>query len=241
MALSPIAYPANPEVILDRRAQILMSLLDMDDGFAQIPVRSIKAQTLDALLRLYDELFFENRLCRAYGELTVTLSSRLISAAGKFVYAKAASKRLGKAEIRMSSDFLTRLEYGPFSLNGLTAATPQEAFLFVFEHELCHALETAAFGSTGHSARFLQLANRFFGHTTTTHSLPTRKAEAAQNGIRVGMRVSFLYQGRTFAGTITYIGKTATVMVQSATGEYRDARGRRYTKYRVPLNQLIIK
>ena len=239
MALAPIAYPADPEVILDRRAQILVSLMEMDEGFAQIPVRSMKPQTLQTMLSLYDELFFENRLQKAYGQLSVTFSSRLISAAGKFVYAKAASKRLGKAEIRMSSDFLSRLEYGPFLLNGLTAATPQEAFLFVFEHELCHALENAAFGATGHSARFLQLANRFFGHTTTTHSLPTRKIEAAQNGILVGMQASFLYQGRSFRGTITYVGKTATVMVQSATGEYRDARGRRYTKYRVPLNQLI--
>ena len=240
MALAPIAYPANQEIILDRRAQILVFLTEMDEGFAQIPARSIKPQTLQTMLRLYDELFFENRLQKAYGELTVTLSSRLISAAGKFVYAKAASKRLSKAEIRMSSDFLIRLKYGPFSLNGLTAATPQEAFLFVFEHELCHALETAAFGSTGHSARFLQLANRFFGHTTTTHSLPTRKVEAAQNGIRVGMHASFLYQERSFSGTITYVGKTVTVMVQSSTGEYRDARGRRYTKYRVPLNQIVI-
>ena len=235
-----ITFPASSGVILDRRARILDTLCRMDNGFAAIPVRAVKPQTLDQMLRMYDELFFEGRLTKSYGSLTVTLSSRLLSAAGKFIYSKNSSKRLSKAEIRMSSDFLMRLEYGPFSLNGLSASTPQEAFLIVFEHELCHALETAVFGSTGHSDRFKQLAKRFFGHTETTHNLPTRKKEAAENGIRVGARCSFVYQGRTFKGQITYVGKTATVMVQSATGEYRDRSGRRYTKYRVPLSQIKI-
>ena len=41
-------------------------------------------------------------------------------------------------------------------------------------------------------------------------------------------------------GKITYIGKTATVMVPSAGGEYRDRSGRRYEKFRVPLSKLHI-
>ncbi len=212
----------------------------MDEGFATIPVRSIRQDTLTAMLRLYDELFLDGTLLRAFSVLRVTLSSRLISAAGKFVYARNKDKRFAKAEIRMSGDFLMRLKYGPFTLNGLTVSTPQEAFLLVFEHELCHALETALYGETGHSARFLTLAGRLFGHNATTHQLPTRKLEAAQSGIRVGGWCSFPYQDRILKGQITYVGKTATVMVQSATGAYRDAAGRRYTKYRVPLSLLKI-
>lgn len=41
-------------------------------------------------------------------------------------------------------------------------------------------------------------------------------------------------------GVVTYIGKQATVMVPDARGEYRDRRGQRYTKYRVPLDHLKI-
>ena len=236
--LHALSFPRSAEEILDRRAKILSALCAMDEGFATIPVRMIRQETLMAMLRLYDELFLDGTILRAFSALRVTLSSRLISAAGKFVYSKSRGKRLAMAEIRMSSDFLMRLEYGPFTLNGLTVSTPQEAFLIVFEHELCHALETALYGETGHSTRFLSLAGRLFGHTATTHQLPTRKLEAAQNGIRVGGWCSFPYQDRILKGQITYVGKTATVMVQSATGEYRDAAGRRYTKYRVPLSLL---
>jgi len=236
-----IQFPSTPAEIHDRRAAILTELCRLDEGFSAIPVRSIKASTLDAMLHGYDMRFFHGALCRAYGLLTVTLSSRLLSSAGKFVYSKSRNTRLNKAEIRMSGDFLMRLEHGPFSLNGLTVSTPQEAFLLVFEHELCHALELALYGETGHSSRFLSLANRLFGHTEMKHQLPTRKAAAAQNGITVGSICSFVYQNRVYTGQITYVGKTATVMVQSPTGEYRDKRGRRYAKYRVPPDRLTIK
>ena len=138
----------------------------------------------------------------------------------------------------MSGDFLTRLDEGPFQLNGLSVATPQEAFLVVFEHELCHALETALYGQTGHSGRFLWLAKGLFGHTATRHSLPTRRQEAARNGLLVGSRVCFSFKGSTVSGVVTYIGKQATVMVPDSRGEYRDRRGQRYAKYRVPLERL---
>lgn len=236
-----LQFPSSPEEILKRRALILSALCRMDQGFGTTPVRSIKVSTLAAMLEEYDRLFFHGELLRTYGSLKVTLSSRLISAAGKFIYSKDRNARLTNAEIRMSSDFLARLEQGPFNLNGLTVSTPQEAFLLVFEHELCHALEVAIYGETGHSNRFLSLANQFFGHTKTKHKLPTRKAEAAKDGICVGAMCSFLYQERILKGQITYVGKTATVMVQSSTGEYRDTRGRRYSKYHVPLHCLNIK
>lgn len=234
----PFSFPLSQEEIRKRRASLLAALLAMDEGFCAMPVRSLNPRTLRAALDGYDRLFLNSYLARAYGQIDVTLSSRLTSSAGKFIYTRQPAKRLEKAEIRMSSDFLFRLNEGPFALNGLTVATPQEAFLVVFEHELCHALETALYGSTGHSKRFLSLANGLFGHTQTHHSLPTRRQEAAQNGLSVGMKVTFPYEGKQLAGLITYIGKTATVMVPSLRGAYRDQMGRRYTKYRVPLELL---
>lgn len=238
MKTLPFPFPLEREAILRRRAGILTALLCADEGFACVPVQSIQHETLALMLRLYDERFLGGYLQRVYGEIELTLSSRLTSSAGKFIYTKGMLKRIKSAEIRMSSDFLSRLDKGPFQLNGLSVATPQEAFMVVFEHELCHALETALYGQTGHSQRFLSLANGLFGHTATRHSLPTRSQEAAKDGLLVGSRVSFSYRGQTLSGMVTYIGKTATVMVPSPRGEYRDQRGQRYTKYRVSLDVL---
>lgn len=241
MTQAPFSFPDSPEIIWDRRAQILCALCDVDEGFRQIPVRSIATGTLDEMLRQYDAHFFAGKLRPSYAQLKVTLSPRLLSAAGKFLYAPQTPPSKPIGEIRMSSDYLFRLEYGPFSLNGLTVSTPQEAFLIVFEHELCHALEAALYGRTNHGKRFMELARRFFGHTKATHNLPTRRADAANLGMRIGMKASFPYQGQTLTGVITYIGKTASVMVPSRTGAYRDQKGTRYEKYSVPLESLIIK
>ena len=191
------------------------------------------------MLELYDTLFL--RECLKSMAIKVTLSSRLISSAGKFLYVRGLFGRIKQAEIRMSSDFLLRLNQGPFELNGLTVSTPQEAFLIVFEHELCHALETVIYGQTGHSPRFMALANGLFGHTATRHKLPTRRQEAACEGLRIGTNVSFTYDGRELYGIVTYIGKTATVMVPSVRGAYKDQQGKQYEKYRVPLSRLALK
>jgi len=237
-ATLPFAFPLDRQQILRNRARILAALLASDDAFCRIPCSGMRKETPQRMLALYDDVFLGGFLAHAYRGLTVTLSSRLTSAAGKFIYSQSPVLRMRQAEIRMSSDFLTRLTDGPFELNGLSVATAQEAFLVVFEHELCHALETALYGQTGHSERFRQLAYGLFGHTATRHSLPTRKQEAAKDGFLVGSKVSFFYEGKLLSGTISYIGKTATVMVPSLFGSYRDRMGRRYDKYRVQLSEL---
>jgi len=234
----PFALPLEEGEISFKRATILHELLDCDEGFRSIPVCRIHPSTLKRMLIRYDELFFGGYILQKLPFLQVTLSSRLISSAGKFICSKGAFGRIAGSEIRMSSDFLYRLENGPFELNGLSVSTPQEAFLIVFEHELCHAAETALYGKTGHSVRFLSLAKGLFGHTGTRHRLPTRRQEAFEHGFAVGMRVRFSCQGRNLTGIITYIGKTATVMVSTPRAAYTDQRGRRYTKYRVPISHL---
>ena len=236
----PFSFPLPDHDVQRQRARILTTLCAADEGFCAIPVASIRRQTLAQMLDLYDSLFFSGFLGRAYGGIDVTLSQRLTSSAGKFMYVRGGAARLSRAEIRMSSDFLFRLSEGPFLLNGLSVATPQEAFLVVFEHELCHAAENALFGSTGHSSRFLSLAHGLFGHNDTRHSLPTRMQEAASEGLSPGVRVCFCYQGSVLREIVTYIGKTATVMVEDRSGAYRDRQGRRYSKYRVPLGHLTV-
>lgn len=238
VASLPFPYPVSTEDIQKKRASILYKLLAYDAGFCSIPVISIRKETLQLLLSQYDELFLQGYLGRKLSNLQVTISMRLTSSAGKFICIRGAFGRIKQAEIRMSGDFLLRLNQGPFQLNGLLAATPQEAFLMVFEHELCHALETLLYGKTGHSIRFLALAGGLFGHTATRHSLPTRRHEAAADGLHVGSRVRFSCQGNLLCGVVTYIGKQATVIVPSVTGEYRDRSGTRYAKYRAPLSSL---
>jgi len=232
----PFPFPLKQEDIADKRAAILAKLLAIDKGFCHIPVQSISPESLRYLFHAYNQSFLGGWLERM--PIQVTLSSRLTSSAGKFIFVRGAFGRIKQAEIRMSSDYLLRLGHGPFELNGLAVSTPQEAFLLVFEHELCHAIETMLYGKTGHSASFISLAKGLFGHTGTRHKLPTRRQEAAQNGILVGMNVSFSYQDQEMRGIITYIGKTATVMVPSSAGEYRDKRGQKYAKYRVPLSKI---
>ena len=232
----PFPFPLDSHDIAHKRSVILGRMLAADKGFCAIPVQGVSQKTLDLMLESYDDLFFDRRLKRL--GIIVSLSSRLTSSAGKFLFARGAFGRIKQAEIRMSSDFLLRLDDGPFELNGLYAATPQEAFLLVFEHELCHAAETLLYGQTGHSSRFLSLANGLFGHTATRHKLPTRRQEAAEQGLLVGANVSFVYDGEELSGVITYIGKMATVMVPDSKGTYRDRRGKRYAKYRVPLERI---
>lgn len=232
----PFPFPLDSQTILHKRAVILSKLLVSDDAFCAIPVKGISDDSLALLLELYDTAFFAGCLKRL--NIQITLSSRMTSSAGKFIFVRGAFARIRQAEIRMSSDFLLRLMEGPFDLNGLRVSTPQEAFLLVFEHELCHAAETLLYGKTGHGERFLSLANGLFGHTATRHKLPTRRQEAAQNDLHIGKTVTFTYRARKITGIITYIGKTATVMVPSPYGQYRDRNGNQYEKYRVPLTNI---
>lgn len=238
LSKNSIALPLTESDILKKRAIILRDLCLHDDSFSQIPAAGIAPATLSRMLALYDKAFLGGLLAKKLPMLRVTLSSRLTSSAGKFLCTKGAFGRITLAEIRMSSDFLLRLSHGPFELNGLHVSTPQEAFLLVFEHELCHAAEMVLYGKTGHSARFLSIANGLFGHTGTRHKLPTRRQEAVADGLIVGRRASFIYRGQVLSGIITYIGKSATVMVPAADGSYRDPLGRRYDKFHVPLSKL---
>ena len=232
-----------PSVIRAKRQIILNELVKADAGFAATPVKSIYRATLQRMLVLYDEQFLNGLLRQYYVQLEVTLSARLLKSAGKFIHYTTGQK-VRKAEIRMSSDFLFRLGEGPYELNGLTVTTPQEAFLIVFEHELCHAVENAIYGNTGHSDRFMYFAHGIFGHTKTTHNLPTRSSETSEKtGIAVGSVVTFPYQGKIISGTVSYLGKTARVMVPSPNGTYYDRNNptRRYLKYQVPLHLLVLK
>lgn len=236
----PFSTSNSPAVIQHKRSQILEALIKADPRFGAIPVLSVKYSTLQLMLQYYDAVFLGGILGQRYHSIKVTASSRLLSAAGKFIHPKTLTA-YPDAEIRMSSDFLFRMKEGPFELNGLTVPTPQEAFLVVFEHELCHAVEFAYYGATGHSSRFMYFARGVFGHTKHTHELPTIAAETTQKtGISVGSHVSFPYEGQTLSGIVSYLGKSARVMVPSPRGNYymNNDHSKTYLKYQVPVSLL---
>ena len=238
----PLSFSTNntPNEITRIRGKILADLMAQDAGFARVPVRSISTKTLKRMLQLYDTWFFSSALLKYYSTFDVTMSSRLLKSAGKFI--TPGRKNAKTCEIRMSSDFLFRLGTGTYKLNGLIAHSPQEAFLIVFEHELCHAIENAIYGSTGHSSRFMFFAHGIFGHTDTVHSLPTRQQEAAASGIKVGSRVSFSFEGKQLVGYVSYVGKTARVMVPDPRGNYHLESNphQKFLKYQVPLSMLHV-
>lgn len=234
----PFPFPLSLQDIAARRAKLLRGFAAAYPELSACPVKTIPAEFWSALSRAYDHLFLQNTLTTLLPDLIVVPAPRMTSCGGKFC-AEMRGKTRTRCEIRMATDFLFRLTAGPFSLNGLTAQSPLEAFLIVFEHELCHALDLALNGTlSAHGAAFRTLARGLFGHTACRHSLPTRAAEAAQSGVLRGGRVSFSHQGRTLTGIVTRVGKSATVMVPSLTGDYRDARGKRYVKYLVPPDKL---
>jgi hypothetical protein len=87
--------------------------------------------------------------------------------------------------------------------------------------------------------RFQDIAARHFLHMGHTHSLVTRRERAAEAGIRIGSRVSFIFEGKELNGRVNRITKRATVPVQDADGiQFSD--GSRYKMYYVPLVHLKI-
>ena len=89
----PFSFPLSDSEIAQRRSLILSTLCASDSGFSDTPVSSVRKQTLKQLLSLYDELFLTDFLKRAYGSIDVTLSNRLTSSAGKFIYTRNAPDR----------------------------------------------------------------------------------------------------------------------------------------------------
>lgn len=203
---------------------------------------------LELLFRLYDGIFLEDYFKDSYrGTCRFCFSRRLRTSAGITKlpkYPRRLRPEQQWLEIRVSADFLSRFNKveREARVNGLVPDDALEALLFIFEHEICHVLEFMRFGRTScRGKRFLELAHTLFGHTGTTHALPTA-GEVAQKetGLAPGSRVSFVYQGKVLTGVVNYVGKKAAVMVRDVRGRYKDRRGNHYTKYYVALQRLKI-
>ena len=231
--------PLPEAEVRDRRAAIHTALCARWPSLCDVPVTTLPSGALAWLLDRYDRAFFAGLFAANAARVRITASTRMTRAAGTCTLRRAAQDAPPSVEIRMGVDFLFRLLEGPFDVNGLRAPDAIGAFLLVLEHEMCHAADALQHGSTDrHGPRFQALAKGLFGHRRCTHALPTRAQEAEAQGLGRGAWASFLYEKKTLSGRITRVGKTATVMVPASRGGWRDAEGRRYDKYTVPLSAL---
>jgi hypothetical protein len=84
--------------------------------------------------------------------------------------------------------------------------------------------------------RFKDISGNIFGHTSSYHQLPTRRAIAQEKfGFKLGDEVSFIFDGRILVGLLYNINKRAVIMVKDRRGGFADKQGQRYSKYYVPL------
>jgi hypothetical protein len=212
----------------------------------------IAAEDVERLYRRYDDTFFSGlfqRLLSREGEgpLTFRVSRTMTSAGGKTtrLRRRAGSPGGGQAvaayDLAVSATLLFQTFRGedrPIVVAGITCADRLEALQRIVEHEMIHLLELLVWRTSSCAReRFQQLARNLFAHTHTHHELVTPREIAHEQGIKVGERVTFEYQGVRYTGRVNQITKRVTVLVEHPTGSlYSD--GKRYLKFYVPLGAL---
>ena len=206
---------------------------------------------LALLFDLYDDCFFMGGLRRlldaSASPLSFRTSGRLTRTAGTTTRFHARRGRFApptppRYEIAISSPLMFQTFHDvqrPVRVNGLLCRDRVEALQRVFEHELVHLLEMLIWvRSSCSAARFKGLARSYFGHTATRHDLITQGERASNRfGLRLGDRVTFVFEGVRRVGVVNRITRRATILVESAAGAAY-TNGKRYEKYYIPLGQL---
>jgi len=234
----------NDEGIIKRRKQVANLFIQQSVNVKSPDIKEISDQDLRILFELYDEVFFQDWFAGSFqGTLRFSLSRRMTRSAGitscpRNIDPAKPSTLLIK--VKISIDFISH--YGSIeganSVAGIAAENSLEALQLILEHELIHVIEFIHFGrSSCKGKRFKVIAHNLFGHTASYHQLPTHQEIARQKlGVVPGDRISFEFEGRHLDGIVHKINKRATVMVADRGGSFVDKKGKRYTKYYVPLS-----
>jgi hypothetical protein len=206
---------------------------------------SIHTGDLEFLFQVYDERFFGNQ-CRSAlngSRIRFRLSRRMTSAGGATTRLLWDKGETGYEIAIATSLLFDSLRAGdrPITVAGVECHSRLEALQRIFEHELIHLAEQLCWQKSDCSAaRFQNIAARYFLHRAHTHNMVTRKERAASAGLRIGSRVSFIFEGRQLTGRLNRITKRATVLVEDPNGTaFSD--GLRYKTYYVPLALLNIR
>lgn len=232
--------------ILDKRNEIARRLMVLSPNIKSPDITRIAPSDLRLLFDLYDQLFLNGQFFTVFpGKIIFSLSGRLSKVAGKTICLRNMEKIKPadlKLEIRIGTAFLFQFDEinSAKSVAGIPTENSLEALQLVFEHELCHVLEFITWHkSSCRQKRFKTLAQNLFGHTASTHQLPTSRQIAEQKyGFKLGDTVSFSYENRKYEGILYRVNKRATVMVRDKKGTYRDKQGNKYACYYVPLEYL---
>ena len=182
------------------------------------------------LVMATDQAWWDGLLGRSLAEqgleLTGRWSGRLVSSAGN------AAIREQEAVIQVSHFIVGETQernQWPVRIQGLDCPNATALTQLIVEHELAHVAEYAATGKMqGHGPAFREIAGGQFGHTEFAHNLVTARQKAHENGIRPGMRVTFVHEGIRYWGKVVRITKRATVITE----------GRPRRKCYVPIRQL---
>lgn len=242
----------NDEEINRRISTIYSQVLSQSRHLRVGNFTTVSAADLECLFGLYDGWFFRGLIQKYFhhapvSKLRFRLSRRMTRAGGKtfrFTHRVALPGQPPRVdyEIAISTTLLFQT-FGdvtrPISVTGKQCKDRLEALQRVFEHELVHLVEMLAYGESSCSApQFRNIAVRLFGHTDVTHDLVTARERARVSfNIRVGDKVTFVFEGRRQVGVINRITRRATVLVEDARGEpYSD--GKRYLKFYIPLPML---
>ena len=205
----------SPSEILKKRTLVYQEFILKSSNIKSGRISSISALDLKLLYELYDEIFFNDFLCKTANiNISFSLSKRMTSAAGKTIYPISIDKMNLKDvnfEIRMAvSFFFNYYKTEDLKLvNGITTTDSLHAFQLVFEHELCHVLELVFFKTSScRKENFKLLASNLFGHKDVYHALPTSRSIAKeQYGFEIGHKVSFSFENKTITGFISNIAK----------------------------------
>jgi hypothetical protein len=242
LAFKVLSARLSEESIRQLVRQIEHDALSHSTYLREADFRTIHPRDLEFLFGAYDERFFGG-LCRRTLEgrrLSFRLSPRMTRAGGRTTCFRSPA-----GEVSYEISIAIGMLFDGFgeadrrvSVCGLECASRLEALQRIFEHEMVHLGEILCWGKSDCAARqFQDIAGRFFLHRAHTHDLITRRERAAVSGIRVGSRVTFLFEGQRLTGRVNRITKRASVLVADAEGmRYSD--GFRYRKYYVPIAEL---
>lgn len=235
----------NHSSIEEKRHSIWSLFLFRYNSSLKDDISTFKKKDLKYLFYCYDRVFFHHYFSNSFkGKLRFSFSTRMIRNAGMIYYPKDLhhlEERQIDIEIRMATQVF--LNYYKISkdkkVNGIKTRDVFEAFLLVFEHEICHLLEILFFQKTSCKGKvFKNLAYNIFGHLEVYHDLPMNTEVALEKyGFQVGDLVNFEYRGEVFSGFVNRITKRATVLVPDPDGDYV-VRGMRCFKWYVPIEIL---
>ena len=232
--------------ILAKRLEVAQGLITNSPNIKGPIISRIAPSDLQLLFNLYDQVFLNHQFAEKFpGKLRFSLSTRLSKTAGKTLCPKNIARIKPEEvsmEIRIGTEFFFKFHEtnGVKSVAGIATDSALEALQLVFEHELCHIIEFINFHTSScRQARFKNLAQDLFGHTASTHQLPTGKQIAEQKyGYKIGDTVKFSFENHKYEGILYRINKRATVMVKDKDGTHVDKQGNRYAKYYVPISLL---